>query len=135
MSNTSHQSQRILVVEDENDLRELVVECLEGEGWDVLSADSGEQALEHLRTNPNIGALFTDIRLPGGIDGWSVAEEYRALHPNRPVLYATGYSASHTPVSGSMFFRKPYKLQQIVLYLKALAFDDPKRDPTQVSRA
>ena len=106
----------VLVVEDEAKIRKLVVEGLKGAGFDVLEAESGEQALDLLRQHGDaIGWLFTDIRLPGVINGWNVAFEYRFHNPTRPVVYATGYDpASGSPVHGSIVFQKPYRPSQIV---------------------
>lgn len=109
----------VLVVEDEEILREVVADALARAGWEVHQAETGEEAAAHIASLTRIDALFTDIRLPGGSDGWAVAEAYRARHERGAVIYATGYSATYTPVSGSMFFRKPYKLQQVLLCLEA----------------
>ncbi len=114
------QQPTILVVEDEEDLREILVEALANAGWATHQAAVGEDALDQIARLSHLDALFTDIRLPGELDGWDVAEAYRARYERGAVIYATGYSATHTPVSGSMFFRKPYKLQQLLLCLEAL---------------
>jgi CheY-like chemotaxis protein len=110
----------ILVVEDEDMLREVVVEALEAAGWATHGSATGEDAVGLIDRLPRLDALLTDIRLPGAVDGWAVAERFRARHERGAVIYATAFSATHTPVSGSMFFRKPYKLQQILLCLDAL---------------
>jgi CheY-like chemotaxis protein len=104
---------RVLVVEDEAPLRVVVVEALEDAGFQVIEAASGEEAIA--KCQEPLDALFTDIRLPGKIDGWDIAEHCRASDPKLPVVYATGYS--HTkprPVPGSRFFHKPYSLERVV---------------------
>jgi FixJ family two-component response regulator len=59
--------------------------------------------------------LVTDIRLPGQIDGWQVAELCRENDPELPVIYATGFSpVSGRPVSGSLTLQKPYRSDRIV---------------------
>ncbi|MDX3967640.1 MAG: response regulator [Bradyrhizobium sp.] len=64
---------RILVVEDDPLVRELAVEALREEGNEVIHAANGEQALA-LCKRQIADALVTDIRLPGGDDGWQIAE-------------------------------------------------------------
>ena len=65
--------------------------------------------------------LVTDIRLPGKIDGWQIAERCREHDPNLPVIYATGFSpATPHPVPGSRTLNKPYHPDQIVQMVKEL---------------
>lgn len=82
----------------------------------MLEAETGEAALELLRLYDGvIDWLFTDIRLPGAIDGWHVAFEYRFHHPMRPVVYTTGYAPDEDRrVENSVMLRKPYRLAQAV---------------------
>ncbi|MCZ8102449.1 MAG: response regulator [Burkholderiales bacterium] len=113
----------VLLVEDEALLRVTVSEALQDHGFTVVEAHNGEEALEILRNKgADIDWLFTDIRLPGTINGWHVAFEFRFLHPLRPVVYATGWSQDLPPsVAGSLFFRKPYDLEQILEALQTLS--------------
>ncbi len=111
---------RVLVVEDEALVREIAVEELVDAGYEVLEAGSGDEALRYLTGGPKIDVLFTDIRMPGAVDGWQLAERYRAAHPDLLVLYATAYATNQTPVTGSLFFRKPYKMSQVIWGIRAL---------------
>ena len=105
----------VLVVEDEPLLCELMVDELKTLGFIVLRATTGEEALNLIAGDEPVDVLFTDIRLPGELSGWDVAEHCRAQHPDLPVIYATGYSeAAPRRVSGSAFFRKPYRPAEIV---------------------
>ena len=111
---------KILVVEDEELLRELAVEALEEAGFEVIEAASGEEALSRCREHV-ADALFTDIRLPGKVDGWDIAEHCRSADPKLPVIYASGYSfVAHRPVPGSRFFQKPYRPEQVINALRQL---------------
>jgi len=106
----------VLVVEDEDLIREPIVRELSDAGFEVVEARSGEAAMQVLRDSPGrFDGLYTDIRLSGIIDGWRVADEFRFSHPLRPVIYATGYS-NEAPrrVKGSVFLRKPYSPSQVV---------------------
>ncbi|MFK4525183.1 CheY-like chemotaxis protein [Bradyrhizobium japonicum] len=84
---------RILVVEDDALIREFVVEALREEGYDVIHAANGAEALAWCgRLVADV--LITDVRLPGGIGGWKIAEHSREHDPGL-VIYATGFSPSH----------------------------------------
>jgi CheY-like chemotaxis protein len=105
---------KILVVEDEDLVRTVAVQALEDAGFEVIEAATGEDALAHCGERV-ADALFTDIRLPGSIDGWDIAERCRELNPKLPVVYATGYSAQKPRlVPGSRLLHKPYELAQLI---------------------
>jgi CheY-like chemotaxis protein len=105
---------KILVVEDDDFVRAVAVDALAEAGFEVVEATTGEEALARCEEEA-ADALFTDIRLPGNVDGWDIAEHCRQLNPSLPVIYATGYSfKEHRPVPGSRFFQKPYRPQQII---------------------
>jgi CheY-like chemotaxis protein len=111
----------ILVVEDEILLSDMVTEELEEAGYQVLSAFTGEEALTYLSGPDAIDLLFTDIRLPGGMDGWRVAEAARRLRPGLPVIYVTGYSVEQPrTVSGSRFMTKPYRPAMVIQAIQEL---------------
>ena len=82
----------VLVVEDDAEVRRLSIETLTGLGYRVLDAPDGAAALEILRHDSNVDLLFTDLVLPGGMDGVTVANEARLLAPAIKVLFTTGYS-------------------------------------------
>jgi PAS domain S-box-containing protein len=84
----------ILIVEDEKDVRTLVVQMLRELGYDVLEAGDGQTALGLLDERPDIRLLFTDVGLPGGINGRQLAERARARRPDLGVLYTSGYAPS-----------------------------------------
>ena len=123
---SEHKPTTILVVEDEAVVRDLLVAELQDVGYDVVAVDAGEPALAILQDrNREIDWLFTDIRLPGVIDGWRVADEFRMNHPFRPVVYATAYAPEQArqQLQGSYFFRKPYRPSQIVAAFRRLSAD------------
>jgi len=68
----------VLVVEDDPLIREFVVEALREEGFDVVHAADGEEALEWCRRR-FADVLITDVRLPGKVDGWQIAERCRDM--------------------------------------------------------
>jgi CheY-like chemotaxis protein len=83
--------ERILVVEDDADVRAYVVETLGGLGYDVLEASGGEDALRVMREHEGIGLLLTDVVMPG-MNGRNLAEAARRQYPSLKVLFMTGYS-------------------------------------------
>jgi len=109
---------RVLVVEDDPLIREFVVEALREEGFDVIQAAEGEEALEWCRRQ-SADVLVTDVRLPGKVDGWQIAERCREHHPELPVIYATGFSpVTPRPVPGGVFLQKPFHPDEIVNAVK-----------------
>jgi two-component system NtrC family sensor kinase len=89
-SNEHHEC--ILLVEDDDDVSRFVVEALRDIGYRVTHADTAAKALEILKNTPEIDMLFTDVILPGGMNGRELANEALKLRPGLPVLFATGYT-------------------------------------------
>jgi two-component system, response regulator PdtaR len=101
---------RVLLVEDEFLISEMVAESLARQGFSVRSVMNGTDALRHLASAP-VDVLFTDINLPGGMDGKMLARRARALLPDLPVVYASGGINMFDlawRVPGSIFVAKPY---------------------------
>lgn len=113
----------VLVVEDDYVSLEIITALFEHAGLKVHVASSGEAALTILRDRgAGIDWLFTDVRLPGLLDGGDVAEAYRLAHPYRPVIYAS--SARNRPprgVPGSIFVEKPFAPAQILHLARMMA--------------
>jgi DNA-binding NtrC family response regulator len=77
------------------------------EGFDVVHAADGEEGVEWCRRG-FADVLVRDVRLPGKVDGWEIAERCREHHPDLPVIYATGFSpVAPRPVAGGLFLQKP----------------------------
>jgi CheY-like chemotaxis protein len=99
----------ILVVEDDAIVRGWISGYLEAEGYSVLQASSGDQAVACLQNGNVIDILFTDIRLGPGLNGWDVAEVARQERPDIRVVYTSGHLlAPRRDVPGSLFLDKPY---------------------------
>jgi CheY-like chemotaxis protein len=102
---------KILVVEDEALLGEMVVDALEEQGFEVLLVSNAADALRHVESGAQVDALFTDVHLPGGMDGSELARRIRSLRPELPIVYASGRwqpSDDQQLVSRSVFLAKPY---------------------------
>jgi CheY-like chemotaxis protein len=87
---TKHET--ILVVEDDEDVRAYSTDALRDLGYRVLEASSAGTALPLLDEHPEIVVLFTDVGLPGGMNGRQLAEEARTRRPDLKVLFTTGYA-------------------------------------------
>lgn len=107
---------QVLVVEDNYLLLEMLTGVCEREGAQVVAASSGEAALAVIRQRgAQIDWLLTDINLPGLIDGWTVADAYRTVNPDRPVIYAsTAERIDHLSLPRSLFLRKPFRMHDVV---------------------
>jgi CheY-like chemotaxis protein len=100
----------VLVVEDEHLVRMAVVYQLEDEGFEVLDASNAADALEILAVTPRIRLIFTDIDMPGRMDGLKLAEAVHDRWPPVRIIVTSGHhlvDVADMP-GGSVFFSKPY---------------------------
>lgn len=103
----------ILVVEDDSIVRMLIVDVLEELEFQVLEADGSEQALEILNNSgQTIDLMMTDVGLPG-MDGRELATAARALRPDLPILFASGYAENIVVPSGMHLIGKPFSIDQL----------------------
>src|ERR1700749_4314083 len=101
----------VLVVEDEFLISEWVSQALSEQGFDVQTVANAADALEHLASD-QVDVLFTDINLPGGMDGAALALRARASRPRLPVIYASARATllrQEARVPGSIIVPKPYE--------------------------
>jgi CheY-like chemotaxis protein len=102
---------RVLVVEDEVLIGEMVAEELEDQGFEVVMETNAEDALKHIEAGEQVDALFTDVHLPGGMDGSELAHRVRKLRPDMPIVYSSGRwhpTEQQRLVSRAVFLAKPY---------------------------
>jgi len=85
-------AETILVVEDDDDVRAYTKEILRELGYSILEAATGLAALRVLEAHPEIDLLFTDVGLPGGMNGRQLADEARRRRPDLKILFTTGYA-------------------------------------------
>lgn len=83
--------EKVLAVEDDDGMRRHSIEMLSEIGYTVLEAANGSQALDVIEADPEIAVLFTDVGLPGGMNGRQLADEACRRRPQLLVLYTTGY--------------------------------------------
>lgn len=119
-----HESEAVLVVEDEERVRAYSVEALKELGYNVLSAPSGSQALKIISENPAIDLLFTDIVMPE-MNGRELSDRALKLRPSLKVLFTTGYTRNavvHNGVldPGTAFLQKPFTVDQLALKIRSV---------------
>jgi two-component system, cell cycle sensor histidine kinase and response regulator CckA len=114
----------VLVAEDEEPLRQMVVHLLKIQGYTVLEAESGHQALEVWEhANRQIDLLLTDMVMPGGIMGCELAERLAAKSPKLKVIFTSGYSPGMAGKDTSMladrnFLPKPYSIGKLAQFVR-----------------
>ena len=115
---------RILLVEDEPLIREMMAELLEDAGFDVTATCTGEEAVI-LLAEDSFALLLTDITMPGAIDGIGLAEHAREAHPGLPVVFMSGRPDSAQRVRAiappTAFFPKPYDVHRLVGTVERMA--------------
>ncbi|WP_342322591.1 ATP-binding protein [Kosakonia sp. BYX6] len=114
----------ILVLEDEADVRQTLCEQLHELGYLTLEAESGEQALQMLGASPAIGALISDLMLPGGLSGAEVINVARQHYPHLPLLLISGQDLrpAHNPALPDVeLLRKPFTRLQLAQALRRIA--------------
>ena len=103
----------ILVVDDEAALLELAVETLENLGYNTITASNGEDALDRLQEHPEIQMLFSDVVMPGRLNGYQLAEKACARYPSLSILLTFGFTSKSAISDGQESFKahllnKPY---------------------------
>lgn len=114
----------VLLVEDEPLILLVAQDALEAGGYTVLPVQLASEALDILDNQfAELSGLVTDIRMPGGADGWEIARHARELKADLPVVYTTGDSAGQWPVMGvpnSVVVQKPYAPAQLLTAISTL---------------
>jgi two-component system response regulator PilR (NtrC family) len=112
---------RILVVDDERSMREVLFSMLKNEGYDVTVADGGEAAIETVRRE-TFDAIITDVRMPK-VDGLQVLKAAKDLSPNTVVIMITAFGSSETAVEAMKlgaydYITKPFKYDEVALNIR-----------------
>ena len=116
-------SETILVVEDNELVRQLVEKMLASLGYEVVSASDGNEALSLIEGEDNIDLLFTDVVMPGGLSGRQVADRARAIRPDLPVLFTSGYTENAIVHQGRLdegvhLLQKPYRRDKLATKIR-----------------
>ncbi|UQY86207.1 response regulator [Stenotrophomonas rhizophila] len=114
---------RVLMVEDQEDLRELIGSALRDYGIAVTTAADGVAAQALIDSGEEFNVVFTDVRMPNGICGVTLAESIRETRPHARVILTSGFAPEQLPPlpPGVAFLQKPYRLKQLFAILSAVA--------------
>jgi CheY-like chemotaxis protein len=120
---TQHLQRRtVLVVDDSADVAEVTSSLFEHLGYDTIYRESAEAALKLLEAGTKIDLVFSDIVMPGTIDGVGLAREIRSRYPNLPVALTTGYSdAAKAAPSNLRILRKPFDTEALRDFIHDIA--------------
>jgi PAS domain S-box-containing protein len=115
----------VLVVEDADPVRDMVVRMLDSLGYRVLQAADGPSALAVLRSEPDIDLLFTDLVMPNGMSGQDLLVEARTLCPSLKAVFTSGYSLEFISDGDDAFadvplLRKPYRKKDIAALVRTV---------------
>jgi DNA-binding NtrC family response regulator len=116
------ESYAVLVVEDEPILRLHAIDIVEEAGFTAIEAKNADEAIAILESRSDITLLFTDIHMPGSMDGVKLAHAVRNRWPPVKIVVVSG----HTQVdqvelpTGSRFFSKPFQAQKMIAELRTL---------------
>jgi CheY-like chemotaxis protein len=108
-------SQTVLVVEDDNDVREAMIHVLETEGYVAVGAGDGEEALTQLQGGLNPCVILLDLMMPR-MDGWEFIEEHRRLESRTPIIVVSAYGSPEQVRSEGViaYLRKPVDIDALL---------------------
>ena len=129
-------AERLLVVEDDPTVLTLACDMLSGLGYDVVTATNAGEALEVIHSDAKIDLLFTDVVMPGGVSGVSLARTARELRPDLRVLLTSGFVGEGAVLETDEFplLDKPYETGLLAAKLRKL-LERPARRRAKRSRA
>ena len=117
-------AKKVLVLEDESSIRSFIVINLTRAGYEIVEAESGEEALEKLKENPDVRVALLDVMLPG-IDGFEVCRRIRATNTRIGIIMLTARSQEMDKVTGLMtgaddYVTKPFSPAELTARVDAL---------------
>ncbi len=109
---------KILVVEDQENVRDVAVEFLEEFGYEVVQAGDAVEALQVLQDHPDVDLLFTDVVMPGGMNGFDLSQAAEQIRPDLKVVHASGYPKGamvhqEEPRLKDNLISKPYQREEL----------------------
>jgi CheY-like chemotaxis protein len=108
-----HRNILVLVVDDEPMVRVIAAEILEDAGFSVIEATCADHALDLLQSRKDVGALFTDVNMPGSLDGIALAKRVHELWPNVRIVITSARGLSEPAPEHGRFLRKPYTVDEL----------------------
>jgi signal transduction histidine kinase/CheY-like chemotaxis protein len=118
-------SETILVVDDNSGVRAVTINQLAELGYNTIQASSASQALEMLQRHPEVSLLFSDVMMPGGMNGYELMREAKQRHPALEVLLTSGYASRsilNLPVGENPpeIINKPFRMRELAQKLRQI---------------
>lgn len=104
----------ILIVDDEQGIRNLLVDCLEAAGYTAYAAQNAAEAIEILAQHPETRLLLSDIVMPGTMSGFDLAAVVQQGQPGLKVIFMSGYVPVLASGERRLILRKPFRVQQVL---------------------
>jgi CheY-like chemotaxis protein len=104
----------VMVVDDEPLLRGLLADELRDVGFTVIEAAGGDEALAYMRARAHIDLVFTDVHMPGSLNGLGLAASLKTGNPYLPIIITSGQAGPDEAAELGHFIAKPYKLADAV---------------------
>lgn len=106
----------ILVVEDEFLIRFMISEIIRDAGYTVIEAANADEAMDVIQSEVQVDLVFSDVAMPGSIDGLGLLKAAKTLRPSLPVLVTSGHCDPALALSGgaTRFVPKPYDMAAVV---------------------
>nr|WP_255720317.1 response regulator [Acuticoccus kalidii] len=118
---TAPPRETILLVEDEDYVRHYTAYVLASQGYNVIEASSGPQALDILEAAEHVDLIFTDLFLPGGMNGAQFANAVRRSRPNMPIVFTSGFAEEAARAglsSDAIILAKPYRRAEMATKIR-----------------
>ena len=124
---------KILVVEDNESVRDVASQMLQTIGFDVITAHNGSSGLREYKTNPDVDLVFSDVIMPGGMTGVELATKILEISPGLPILLATGYAEKELKDKlihhkNVVLVAKPYDTNELPDLINSMMLQNPKAD-------
>jgi signal transduction histidine kinase/CheY-like chemotaxis protein len=118
-SASAPEARRVLVVEDDEDVRSFAVELLQDIGYTTIEADCGPAALRLIESGVVVDVVFSDVRMPDGMSGLQLAQEIRRRLPETPVVLTSGLATPSEAGGNLPILRKPFRRDDILRAIEA----------------
>lgn len=117
----------VLLVEDEVLIRSLFAEALRDAGCQVIEAARADEALAYIGAGGAVDVVFSDVRMPGALDGVELARQLGHLRPSLPVILTSGHLRLEDMDGLRLFLPKPYRIERAVAAVfEVLGLEPPK---------
>jgi CheY-like chemotaxis protein len=116
-------SATVLIAEDDTFVRVVIADFLRDAGYQVIEARNADEAIATLQSGTAVDLLFTDVRMPGSMDGCGLAKVVRAQWPDTRIILTSGYSSALLSAQNTVddiVVPKPYRPQHVLTTIEAI---------------